>query len=159
MPELGELIPVGKILISRGRTITEGEFSLLSTLTWSNSEVHTNREYMRKTPFGDIVLAGYCTLALMGGLQGTSGLAEILYQKEIHSIGLVGIENVRITHPLKPGDTMTVHTEILSVTPTRRNPSRSILRYRDVAYNQSHDILIEADFIQLMELVDGSTDA
>jgi acyl dehydratase len=152
MNSLHDLIPIGKILTSRGRTITEGEFSLLSSLTWSNSEVHTNRVYMQGTPYGDIVAAGHCTLALMGGLHGTSGLGEILYQDAIRSIGLVGIENVHFRHPLKPGDTMTVRTEILDVLPTKKDPRRSILRYRDTAYNQRSEMLVEADFIQLMEL-------
>jgi acyl dehydratase len=152
MTELEKLIPVGAKLVSHGRTIFEGEFSLLSTLTWSTSEVHSNREVMRKTPYGDVVLAGHCTLALMGGLHGTSGLGAILYQDEIRSIGLVGIENVRIKYPLKPGDTMTVQTEILSVTPTKSDPNRSILRYRDTAHNQNGQLLIEAEFLQLMEL-------
>lgn len=147
-----ELIPVGKKFVSKGRTITEGDFSLLTSLTWTVGEIHTNREYMKKTQFGEMILAGPCILACAVGLASTSGLRAAMEQDGLRTVALLGFEDVRFRSPLKPGDTMVVHSEILDIRPTSKNPKRGVMRVREVTFNQRGEAVMEATRAAMLEL-------
>ena len=78
MAGIDDLVPVGKKFISAGRTISEGNFTLLTNLTWTTDQIHSDREYMKGTQFGERILAGACLLACVVGLANRSGIAQLL---------------------------------------------------------------------------------
>ena len=52
-------LPIGEKSRSTGRTITEGEFALLTDITWTIGELHSNAVYgMQHTSFGERALGG-----------------------------------------------------------------------------------------------------
>ncbi len=155
MSTFNELIPVGKKFVSQGRTIGEGEFALLTTLTWTTTEIHSNAEYMKDSQFGERILAGPCVLALLIGLASRGPFQHVLRQDGLHTIALLGMDEVRFKAPLLPGDTITAHTEVLEVRPSHKNPKRAIVRIRDSAVNQKGEMLVDAIRASMVELREG----
>lgn len=146
---------MGKKFVSQGRTIGEGEFALLTTLTWTTTEIHSNAEYMKDSQFGERILAGPCVLALLIGLASRGPFQYVLRQDGLHTIALLGMDEVRFKAPLLPGDTITAHSEVLEVRPSNKNPKRAIVRIRDSAINQKGELLVDAIRASMVELREG----
>ena len=95
-------MPVGRRSTSPGRTIGEGEFGLLTSLTWTNDELHSNKEYMRASEFGERLLGGSVLLALVSGLYCQNPLFRDLFAEVIRGPGraeprhLLGGERPRV---------------------------------------------------------------
>jgi len=152
MATFEQLIPVGKKFISPGRTIGEGDFTLLVNLTWSTGSIHVNREYMKGTQFGERILPGPCVLACMVGLAGAGGLRQATDHEGVRTVALLGFDGVRFTAPVKPGDTLTVHSEITAVRPTSKDPRRAVVLVRDVTLNQHGQEVMSATRSQMVEM-------
>ena len=65
-------LPLGEVAHSRARTITDGEFGLLTSLTWTIGPMHVDEEHMKTTPFGRRILGGPVVAAVVSGLWYTS---------------------------------------------------------------------------------------
>ena len=131
------IIPAGKKFISAGRTISEGDFTLLANLTWTTDRIHSDKTYMQQTPFGERILAGACVLACAVGMANRSGIAQVIDNDKMRRIVALGFEKVSFTVPMKPGDTITVHSEILEIRPTSKDPNRAVVRIQETTFNQS----------------------
>ena len=154
MRSLAERFPIGKQFTSQSRTIGEGDFTLLTNITWTTGEIHTNQERMKKTPFGDRVLAGPCVLALVIGLAHRGPLGRVIYEDGVDVVALLGYDEVRFTNGLKPGDTITVHTQLAEARPSGKVPNRAILRLKEWATNQHGDVLLENRRSLLLEITE-----
>jgi acyl dehydratase len=140
-----ERFPVGKKFVSGGRTITEGDFSLLHNLTWTVSKIHADREYMKKhSQFGDMTLSVPALLSCVAGLSMTYGLRDIMYSPGTRTVANLGFSDAKFNNPVLPGDTITVHTEILGVRPTKSNPKRAVMSLRWTVFNQRDEQVMEA---------------
>ena len=152
MGDIFEGLPVGKKVFSMGRTISEGDFSLLVNLNWTISSLHVDAEYMKSTQFGERILPGVCVLSTTIGLANIGGVRQPLLDRQLRLVALVGFDNVRFTGPVHPGDTITVESEILDVSPTS-NPARSLVRFKDVTRKQTGETVMEDIRVELYELV------
>jgi itaconyl-CoA hydratase len=141
MPDVTDSVPIGLKGRSQGRTIGEGEFGLLTSLTWTTTELHSNREFATKTRFGERILGGPVVAALMTGLWSQSEHLRLLKEK-VEMGGLLGME-VGFKSATLPGDTLWNESEVVSARPSRRDPSRGILSVRDVGINQRGEIVVE----------------
>ena len=152
MDDLTANIPIGAKYKSIGRTIGEGDFSLITNLTWTTSELHANYERMKYTPYGERVLAGPCVAAVVVGLTGTSDLRRELSKAGIRLVAMLGMDNVRFPAPVKPNDTLWAETEIVGARATR-NPERGVLTMIDRGLNQRGEVVSEATRSALFERV------
>jgi acyl dehydratase len=148
-------IEVGTKIVTQRRTITEGDFSAMANLSWETSPLHTDREYARTTPFGERILGGPCTIPFVAGLTGHAwrGMWE---QAGVRLVALVGIERVRFTSPLFPGDTIWVETEIAGTRATSK-PKRHLVTVKDVLYKQDRQIILQMDRLILVQEIEGQT--
>jgi len=138
-----EKIPVGQKLISQGRTISEGDFTLLHNLTWNIDPFQSNKEYMKNTQFGERILGGPCVLAIATGLAiSTSRWKDIIFQEPIHPVGLLAFESVQFKKPVMIGDTLTTYSEIVEIQPTSK-PNRVVLKVKLELFNQRHELIME----------------
>lgn len=147
-----EGLPIGQRFESGGRTISEGEFALLTDLTWTLSLLHTDVEFMKGTQFGERILAGPGVLGITLGMLTTRGLNEWLRGRGLRPLALMGYEQVRFLAPVKPGDTLYAETEIVEARATSK-PSRGIIKFKDVAKNQRGEVVMEALRTMLVEQV------
>ena len=153
MDDILEGIPTGKkFRSSLGRTISEGDFSLLVNLNWTIGAIHADKEYMKSTQFGERILPAVCVLSTTIGLANTTGVRQPFFDNGLRLVAIVGFESVSFSAPVYPGDTITVESEILSVRHTSK-PNRSLARIRDVTYKQTGEKVMEDIRVEIYELV------
>jgi acyl dehydratase len=119
-----------------GRTITEADNVLFSSLTMNTQPLHINEEFARQTEFGTRIVNGIFTLGVVIGIT-----VPDLTQGTI--VANLGYENVVHPKPVFHGDTITVETEILSKRESRSNPQRGIIRMKHIGRNQHGEVCIE----------------
>ena len=151
MEDLLKAIAYGKKRSSIGRTISEGDFSLLVNLNWTIGSIHADSEHMRSTAFGERILPGVCVLSTTMGLANTSRVRGLMADQGFQLVALLGYESVRFTAPVYPGDTITVESEILDARPSS-DPKRCVARLRDVTTRQTGETVLEAVRTELYEL-------
>lgn len=140
---LCEGLPVGERFRSTGRTITEGEFALLTDITWTLGELHSNAIYARQsTSFGERALGGPIVSALVTSLASNrSPLRQVLTRDVgFHAMAEIGI-SARYLAPVLPGDTLWAETWLESVRPSRSRPGTGVAVMRIDGVNQN-DVLV-----------------
>jgi len=136
-------LPIGVVVTSIGRTIGEGEFMLLHTLSWSFSELHTNRERMINTEYGERLLAGPMLTAVVAGLHSSGGHFDDLRSKfNIKFLAVMGIE-AKYRSPVIPGDTIWVDTTLESARVSKSQPGSGVMVFLDIARNQRDEVVLE----------------
>jgi acyl dehydratase len=117
------------------RTVTEADNVLFSALTHNPAPLHIDREYMRtQSEFGQPLVNSFFTLGLIVGISINDTTLGT-------TVANLGLEEVRFPHPLFPGDTVHVETEVLATRPSRSRPANGLLTLEHRGYNQ-HDVLV-----------------
>ena len=124
---------------SRGRTITDADFSAMTNLTWTTSELHTNEAVMAEGAFGTRILAGACVIAFALGL-ATPAVVPELTCHGIRLVALIGYDGVRFRSPLRPGATIYVEAEVTALQGTRR-AGRATISFADRVVTHDGDVL------------------
>lgn len=78
---------------------------------------HTDPEAARKTPLGELIASGWHTCAIFMQL-----LANYIGSRQYASMGAPGIRTCRWLKPVRPGDTLTGRTTLLSKRPSKTRP-------------------------------------
>ena len=95
---------------------------------------HLDEEAAKATLFGGLVASGWHTAAVTMRLQVESGLPI--------AGGIVGIGGeMSWPRPTRPGDTLSVVSEILEVTPSRSRPDHGVVRMRSETRNQRNEVV------------------
>lgn len=111
------------------RTVTETDNLLFSTMTHNPQPLHLDAEAARESEFGQILVNGTFTFALMIGLsvgETTLGtlIANLGYDKLIHPA------------PVFIGDTMQAETDVVALRDSRSRPEAGIVTFRHDLINQ-----------------------
>ena len=96
---------------------------------------HLDAEQAKNTPFGGLVASGWHTAAMMMRL-----LVDSAIPISGSLIGLGG--QLTWLKPVRPGDTLQVHCEVLQLTPSRSRPDRGVVTFRCETKNQ-HDEVVQ----------------
>src|SRR5207302_10718472 len=95
---------------------------------------HLNRKTAERTIFKGLIDSGWYTAAMTVRLfVQTLNFAE-------GAIGL-GVDELRWPNVVRPGDVLTVETEIIDLRPSRSRPTFGIIRLRNVTTNQRDEIV------------------
>ena len=95
---------------------------------------HLSRKRAERTIFKGLIASGWHTAATtMRLFVQTLNFAE-------GAIGL-GVDELRWPHVVRPGDALTVETEIVDLRPSRSRPGYGIIRLRNVTTNQRGEIV------------------
>ena len=112
------------------KTLTVTESDVLSfARAFDPQPFHLDDEAARATIFGGLAGSGWHTAALMMRLMVESGppLAG----------GILGVGGeINWMLPMRPGDTLQVHSEIVDVSPSRSRPDRGMATIRNETRNQ-----------------------
>lgn len=132
-----EELEVGAVIRHElGRTVTEADNVLFSSLTMNTQPLHINEDYAARTEFGQRIVNGLFTLGLVVGLTVSD-----LTQGTI--IANLGYENVTHPHPLFHGDTVYVETTVVARRESKSRPDCGIVTLRHVGRNQQGVTVIE----------------
>jgi len=71
-----EEFEVGVEVVSPGRTITEADIVMFAGLSGDYTQLHTDEEFAKKTPFGKRIAHGALILAIATGLAARLGFVE-----------------------------------------------------------------------------------
>src|SRR5205809_2075841 len=99
-------LEVGMKFKHGGRTVTEMDNVLFSSLTLNTQPLHLNEDFASRTEFKRRIVNGILTLGMAVGVT-VSDLTEGTL------IANLGFETVKHPHPMFHGDTLYVETEIV----------------------------------------------
>ena len=95
---------------------------------------HLDEEAASHSFFGGLVASGWHTAAITMSLLVKSGMPI--------AGGLIGAGGeLTWPHPTRPGDTLTVESEVLAVTPSRSRPERGMITLRSRTRNQKGEVV------------------
>ena len=100
---------VGEAIETSGRTIESGDVNLFAGLSGDFNPNHVNQVYAEKGMFGTRIGHGLLTLAVTSGQMNQTGMFEGT------TLGFLGMDNVRFTHPVRFGDTVLTSATITRV--------------------------------------------
>lgn len=121
---------VGQRFSSRSHTIDEAQIKAFAA-QFDPQPFHLDEATARPTFFKKLVASGWHTTAVT---------MQLLVKTLPLSHGIIGsgVDELRWPRPVKPGDTLRVHCEVIDVTPSKLEPSRGTVRMRMTTLNQ-HD--------------------
>jgi acyl dehydratase len=97
---------------------------------------HVDAEAAAAGPFGGLIASGWHTCALMMRL-----LADE-YLSPVSSLGSPGVDELRWSAPVRPGDQLTLRTTVVEARPSRSKPDRGLVRTRAELRNQAGDVVL-----------------
>jgi acyl dehydratase len=125
------------------RTVTEADNVLFTTMTHNPAALHLDAEYMKNTEFGKPIINSCFTFGLMVGISVNDTTLGT-------TVANLGMDAVRFPHPLYPGDTVRVETEVLETRESKSRPDNGIVTFAHRAYNQNNDLVGECKRSALM---------
>src|ERR1700709_2464655 len=96
----------GEIHASRGRTITEGDIVNFAGLSGDFTQLHTDEEFAKTTPFGRRIAHGALIFSISTGLVTQMNLLNDTL------IAFYGVEKLRFVKPVFIGDTIHVMKKV-----------------------------------------------
>lgn len=84
---------------------------------------HTDATTARDTVFGGLIASGFQTVAAATGQFIRTGVLDAA------GMGGPGMDAVRWTAPVRPGDTLHTVVEVSEARPTKSNPGRGVVRF------------------------------
>jgi acyl dehydratase len=125
---LEDLAP-GQVFTSDTRTVVDAASIKRFSGEFDRQPFHMDETAAQPTFFQELVASGWHTTAMTMQL-----IVETLPLS--HGIIGSGVDELRWPRPVRPGDTLRLHCEILAVTPSKLHPSRGTVRVRMTTLNQ-----------------------
>jgi acyl dehydratase len=126
-----------------GRTITQADNIWFTLLTMNTHPLHFDEEYGRQSEFGRCIVASPLTVALMAGMSVSD-----VSQKAIANLGWT---DIKLTHPVFPGDTLYAESEVLAKRESKSRPDAGIVSVRTTGKNQDGVVVCTFDRTMLVQ--------
>jgi acyl dehydratase len=123
---------------SLGRTVTEADNVLFSSLTMNPQPLHLNEHFASATQFGKRIVNGIFTMGLVIGLSVTDVTDGTI-------VANLGYDKVLHPHPVFHGDTIYAETEVLEKRESQSKPDRGIVRLKQIGRNQDGVVVVELE--------------
>jgi len=132
-----EAFEVGQVIRhARGKTIEGLENVLITNLVMNTAQAHFNEHSMRLSPYGGRLSYGGVNFSVVMGLAmqdtGENALAEL------------GMDNIRLMHPVVHGDTLYAYSEVLSAEDSERDDA-GVITFRHYGVNQDDKQVFQGD--------------
>jgi acyl dehydratase len=122
-----EDLHVGQTFVSGSVTLTADEIKAFAR-QYDPQPFHLDEEAAKNSLFGGLAASGWHTAALT---------MRLLVEAFPLAGGLVGAGGETTwPRPTRPGDTLTVHVEVVEILPSRSRPDRGMIRTRSETRNQ-----------------------
>ncbi|MEH6782194.1 MAG: MaoC family dehydratase [Rhodoglobus sp.] len=112
-----------------GRTVTEADNVLFTTMTMNTQSLHLDAAWSEQQPFGQRLVNSMFTLSTMVG-------ASVAQLTQGTIVANLGFTEVNFPHPLYHGDTMYSESEVLEKRRSKSRPGQGIISLRHTAKNQ-----------------------
>lgn len=128
-----------------GRTISEADNILFTTLTMNTQALHLDAAFSADQPFGQRLVNSMLTLSTLVGLSVSQ-----LTQGTI--IGQLGLDKVVFPKPVFHGDTLYAESEVISRRLSASRPGQGIVVFGLIGRNQSGEVVAQAERTVLMKV-------
>jgi itaconyl-CoA hydratase len=118
-----------------GRTITDTDNIWFTLLTMNTHPAHFDYEFAKKTEFGKPLVCSPFTVALLVGMSVSD-----ISQKAVANLGW---GDIKLPHPLFPGDTLYAESEVLAKRESRKRPQQGIVTVKTLGRNQDGVVVCE----------------
>ena len=112
-----------------GRTITETDNVLFTTMTMNPQPLHLDAEFAARTEFGKPLVNSLFTLGLVVGLS----VHELTFGTTVANLGFTRVD---FPAPVFAGDTIHVVTEVIEARRSRSRPGTGIVTFEHRGLNQ-----------------------
>ncbi len=116
-----------------GRTITDTDNVWFTLLTMNTHPAHFDYEFAKKTEFGKPLVCSPFTVALLVGMSVSD-----ISQKAVANLGW---GDIKLPHPLFPGDTLYAESEVLAKRESKKRPQQGIVTVSTTGMNQD-DVVV-----------------
>jgi len=131
---------------ARGKTVTEMDNVLITNLVMNTAEGHFNADAMRDEGrtgiFSQRVVFGGINLAMVLGLAAQDTAEQCLQE--------VGLDKIRLLHPVFHGDTLYAFSEVVGVDQAQR-PDAGLVCFRHYGLNQDDKLCVQAERTVLLK--------
>lgn len=128
------------------RTVTEADNLLFSTMTHNPQPLHIDVEAAKASEFGQILVNGTFTFALMVGLSvGDTTLGTL--------VANLGYDKLVHPRPTFLGDTLSAETKVVETRSSQSRPGSGIVTFQHRLLNQRNEVVCEC---LRMALIKGS---
>lgn len=126
------------------RTVTETDNLLFSTMTHNPQPLHLDAEAARASEFGQILVNGTFTFALMVGLSvGDTTLGTL--------VANLGYDKLIMPNPVFIGDTLRCESEVTDLKESRSRPEAGIVTFAHRLFNQRDELVCQCLRTALMK--------
>lgn len=118
------------------RTVTETDNLLFTTMTHNPQPLHLDAEAARASEFGQILVNGTFTFALMVGISvGDTTLGTL--------VANLGYDQLVMPKAVFIGDTLHATSEVTELRPSKSRPGQGIVTWKHQMLNQRDEIVCE----------------
>lgn len=135
---------IGERFVSRGVTVSESQI-LDFALTYDPQPFHIDKQAAEDGPFAGLSASGFQTLALA---------FRAFYDANIIngcSLGSPGLDELRWTKPVRPGDTLHVEAEVKQKRASQSKPDRGVLHMAYETKNQDGEVVMTFTAIHIFK--------
>ena len=132
-----------------GRTATEADNVLFSSLTMNTQALHLDAAFCATQPFGQRLMNSMWTLATLVG-------ASVSQLTQGTLVAQVGLTDIAFPHPLFHGDTLYCETEIVAKRLSASRPGQGLVTMAHTGRNQDGAVVATASRIALMWCADAA---
>ena len=117
-----------------GRTVTEADNVLFTTMTMNPQPLHLDAAFAAQTEFGQRLVNSLLTLGIAVGLSvGDTTLGT--------TVANLGFDKIEFPKPVFHGDTLYVETEIMDKRESRSRPDTGVVFFEHRASNQRQELV------------------
>ena len=126
-----------------GRTLTESDATLFSTLALRFTPLYFNREYARAHDHPDLVVDPLLALCTVVGLS----------VEDLSEAGgpFLGIEQIEFHRSVYPGDTLNASSTVVSTRTSEKRPQFGIVTWRTEGRNQDEELVLSYQRTNLVQ--------
>lgn len=118
-----------------GRTVTEADNTIFTTLTLHYNPRYFNAEFARAEGHPDVVVCPMLVFNIVFGLS----------VQDLSEAGgmFLGIEDLNFHRPVHPGDTLTATSEVLDCRDSKSDQKHGIASWHTHGFNQRDELVID----------------
>jgi len=110
--------------------------------------IHTDPRAAADGPFGGLIASGWHTAAVM------MRLFVDHYLSHVASMASPGIDELRWSRPVRPGDTLSIRVSVMEANRSRSKPDRGMVRSLIEALNQDREIVMSLQAMNILRCRD-----
>ena len=117
-----------------GRTVTEADNVLFTTMTMNPQPLHLDSAFASQTEFGQRLVNSLLTLGIAVGISvGDTTLGT--------TVANLGFDKIEFPKPVFHGDTLYIETEIMDKRESRSRPDAGVVFFEHRATNQREELV------------------